>query len=314
MQLKTKVIVIGIVLAVILLSCMSFMLNLHYEPQTTPSEEETYISVTDELGRNVTIPENPKRIISLSGDITEILYAIDAGDKIVGVDRFSVYPPEVKNKTCVGSSAGLNVEAVLSLQPDIVLIWAYQESVIPLLEERNVAVVVLDAVSLEDLLHKIEFLGHVCGKTSEAKTLASEMHSKILEIKDITGGLSDAEKPSVYFEGYSPMGSYGSGTFTNELISLSGGVNIAVNETVRYPILANEYIVQANPDVIIVVSSGATLEDIKTRAGWNEIEAVKNDRVYQMDVKWVSANPRIILGLEQLAKWLHPEIFEDQSK
>jgi iron complex transport system substrate-binding protein len=309
MQLKTKVIVIGIILAVVLLSYTSFMLNLDYEPQTTPSEGETCISVTDELGRNVTIPENPQRLISLSGDITEILYAIGAGDRIVGVDKYSVYPIEVKNKTCVGSSAGLNVETVLSLQPDVVLIWAYQEGVIPLLEDRDVAVLVLDAVSLEDLLHKIEFLGQVCGKNSEAKTLSSEMNSKIVEIRDITGGIPDAEKPSVYFEGYSPMCSYGSGTFTNELISLAGGINIAFNETVRYPILASEYIVQANPDVIIVVSSGAAVEDIKTRAGWNEIEAVKNDRVYQMDVKWVSANPRIILGLEQLAKWLHPEIF-----
>jgi len=306
-----KAAIIGIILVVVLLSCISVVLNLGYEPQTTTTEEETYISVIDDLGRNVTIPENPERIISLSGDITEMLYAIGAGDRIVGVDKYSVYPPEVKDKPCVGSSAGLNVELVLSLQPDIVLIWPYQELVIPLLEDEDVAVLVLDATSLEDLLQKIEFLGSVCSKNSEANTLVSEMRSKIGEITNKTGEVAGTQKPAVYFEGYSPMCSYGAGTFTNELISLAGGINIAANESVRYPILTGECIIHANPDVIIVVSRGATIEDIKMRGGWQEINAVKNGKIYQIDVKWVSANPRIILGLEQLARWLHPEIFED---
>lgn len=270
-------------------------------------------TVIDDLGRSVTIPAHPERIISLSGDITEILYAIGAGSQIVGVDKYSTYPPEVKDKPWVGSSAALNLEVVMDLDPDLVLMWWYQERVIPVLEDVGITVVALDAVSVKDMINKIKFIGLIVGKTSEADNLTSVLENQIEAITDKTEDMPKAERPTIYFESMSPMHTMGLGTFTNELIFMAGAINIAAEGPFRYPILLSEYIIGKNPEIIVVVTRGASVEDIKSRGGWEVIDAVKNDKVYQIDIRWVSANPRIVLGLKQLAEWAHPELFVNEG-
>ncbi len=266
-------------------------------------------SIVDYAGRNVTLPRSPQRIVSLSGDITEILYAIGAEEKIVGVDRYSSYPAGALNKTNVGTSSALNLETMVSLQPDLVIIWSYQTGVIPALEQNNITVVVIDAISIDDILDTIRFIGSVCGNPGEAEALASNMSASIDSIRAKTGNLSGAERPLVYFEGMTALRSYNANTFTNDIISIAGGINLAANESQRYPTLSSEYVILMDPDVIIVISSGASVDEIKARSGWQGISAVKNERVYEIDVKWISSNPRVVLGIEQVARLLHPELF-----
>jgi iron complex transport system substrate-binding protein len=266
--------------------------------------------VVDYLGRNVSVPENPERIVSLSGDLTEILYAIDVGDKIVGVDSYSTYPSEALNKTNVGTTGALNLETLVTLKPDLVLLWSYQAQAVPSIEKYNITVVVVDATSINDLMNTMKFIGSVCGKPAEANALVSNLQSRINAIQMKTANLSDSEKPRVYFEGVSALHSYNSSTYTNDMIGIAGGINIAANETIKYPTLTSEYIVMENPNVIIVTSSGASVDAIKSRSGWQTIDAIQSDHIYSINSKWISANPRIILGIEQVAKWLHPELFK----
>lgn len=298
--------------AVIAIAAISIVVLYSFRANTLANNTFTdrYKVVVDYMGRNVSVPKNPERIVSLSGDLTEILYAIGAGDKIVGVDSYSTYPPEAANKTNVGTSGALNLETLIALRPDLVLLWCYQAHLVPVLEKYNITVAVVDATSLSDLMQTMKFVGLLCGKTEAAEALTTDLQSRLNAIKEKTQWIPDSEKPLVYFEGMSPLRSYNSSTFTNDMIRIAGGINIAANETTKYPPLKSENVLMQNPNVIIVISSGASEDSIKARAGWQGIDAVKNDKVYRIDTKWCSANPRIILGVEQIAKWLHPELFK----
>jgi len=282
---------------------------------TRPSQkvEVHILTLVDGAGRIVNITKIPERIVSMASSATEILYALHCGDRIVGVDKYSDYPPEVKNKTCVGSAFSPDLEKILSLEPDLVIIWWYAEEAIASLEKNGITVFAINPQSVSEVLQTIRTIGLIVGKTEEAENLTDYMQNKIDEITRKIEVLNKTQRPLVYFELYTPMKTVGPGTFTDELISMAGGINIAVEEQVRYPVLSSEYIIAKNPDVIVVLSGGASPEEIKARAGWQEINAVKNNRIYVIDRHLVTANPRIVQGLEQLAKWFHPELFGEEE-
>lgn len=267
-----------------------------------------------------------ERIVSLSAACTEILYAIGAGDKLVGVDQASVnyalagneaflgapgklsdYPKEVPNKTNVGKSSAPNLELIVSLKPDMVFSWWYNTEVNKNLGDKGIAVVSINPQSVADVLSLIKTIGAIVGKSAEAEEVVSEMQERMEKVSSKVKSLT--EKPLVYYELGTPLKTVGPGTFTNELISMAGGVNIAANETLRYPLLSNEYVIERNPNVIVVISYGASIEDIKSREGWQNIDAIRNNRVYKIESGWVTASPRLVLGLEQFAKWFHPNLF-----
>jgi len=269
------------------------------------------LTIIDDAGRTVTIPKNPERIISIGSTWTETLYAIGCGDRVVGVCNDSNYPPEAADKPQVGTGSSLNLEKVLGLEPDLVVIWRYSSQAIDNLEKQGIPVVGLYPTSVDDIIDTIRLLGTITGSISEAAELTAEMQTNIDEIAAKTRELTKAQMPLVYYELYSPLKTTGPGTYTNELIFMAGGINLAADEPVKYPILSNEYIIERNPDVIIESTGGPSIEEVKTRSGWEGINAVKNDRVYLIDNTLVCPTPRIVLGLEQFAKWLHPELFGD---
>lgn len=281
--------------------------------QASRQVEVPVLTLVDGAGRTVNITKTPERIVSIASSATEILYVLRCGDKVVGVDKYSDYPPEVKNKTCVGSAFSLDLEKTIGLEPDLVLTWWYAEEAIQSLEERGVTVFAINPRSVYDVLQIIRTIGLIVDKTEEANNLAAQMQSKIDEITSKMKDLNKTQRPLVYYELGTPMKTTGPGTFTNELIFMAGGRNIAAEEPVRYPVLSSECIIARNPDVIIVVSYGASPEEIKAREGWQEINAVKYDRVYVIDTHLVTSNPRIVQGLDQFAKWFHPEFFKDEG-
>ena len=267
------------------------------------------ITIIDGIGRTVTMPPTPERIVSLASSATEILYALNAGENVVGVDAWSNYPSEVKGKPCVGSGSAPNLEMILGLEPDLLIAWPYSRDAIISLEDR-MSVVYIDPGSVDEVLDTISMIGLITGKTSEAENLTVEMQSKIDAITEVTNELNKTQRPLVYYELGTPMKTVGPGTFTNELIFLAGGINLAADEPVRYPILTSEYIIERNPDVIVIVSYGASIDEVKNRDGWQNINAVKNDRIYKIDTNLVTSNPRLVQGLEQFAKWFHPDLFD----
>jgi len=269
------------------------------------------LTVIDGAGRVVTIAETPERIVSIASACTETLYAIGCGDKVVGVDQYSDYPPEVQDKPCVGTGSSLNLEMVLGLEPDLVLAWWYNSEAIGNLEKLGIPVVAINPRSVDEVMDTIRLLGLITDHVSEADNLVAEMQDKIDEITAKVEGLEKAERPLVYYELGTPMKTTGPGTFTNELIFMAGGINLAADEPVRYPILSSEYIIERNPDVIVVVSYGASIEEVMNRDGWKHINAVVNNRIYQIDTHLVTCSPRLIQGLEQFARWFHPDLFGD---
>ena len=295
-----------------------------WQLSNTPEKPTGPISVIDDAGRNVTIISYPpERIVSLSPSCTEILFALGLGDKVVGVDTYSDYPEETENITKVGSFAAISVEAVLGLKPDLVLATGgIQLTVVDALEEPlraiNGSIVVLYPKNITGIFEDIKMVGEVTGKIDEANALVANMESRIQEVVDKTEG---ATRLNVYVEYYFNGGywSFGSESMINELIYKAGGINVFAGFGSKYMSTNDEAIFTANPEVIII-SKGAMAEScdppltpdvIKARAGWDQLSAVENDRIYEVnEAILVRPGPRIVDAIETLANLFYPELFD----
>ena len=295
---------------------------LWQRPSKLWREAATPISVIDDVGRNVTIISLPERIVSLAPACTEILFALDLGSKVVGVDTYSDYPPIVKEMietgqlTTVGSFAEISVELVIGLRPDLILATGgVQRMVVENLEERGQTVIVLYPKNFEDVLEDILLVGKVTGRTGKAEALVAEMRLKAQEIADKTKNVT---KPRVYVECFFDGGywSFGAQSYVNELISMAGGINVFAGFPGRRLKVSTEMVIKADPEIIIIskgamaTSCGLTPETIKVRPGWDVISAVKSNRIYEVEESiMVRGGPRLIRALEEIAKIIHPELF-----
>ncbi|MEM2319823.1 MAG: ABC transporter substrate-binding protein [Candidatus Bathyarchaeia archaeon] len=281
------------------------------------------ISVVDDVGRNVTIVNYPpKRIVSLAPSCTEILFALDLGDKVVGVDTYSDYPPAVKEKVeagqlaTVGSFADISIELVVGLYPDLILATGgVQRTVVESLSERGQTVVVLYPKRFDDVLKDILLVGKITGQMGKAEALVADMRRKAQEIAEKT---KNATRPRVYVECFFNGGywSFGAESYVNELISMAGGINVFAGFPGNYMAVSTEVVAKANPEIIIIskgamaLACGLTPETIKARPGWETILAVKNNRIHEVEESiMVRGGPRLIKALEEVAKIIHPELF-----
>ncbi|MFQ6080542.1 MAG: ABC transporter substrate-binding protein [Candidatus Bathyarchaeia archaeon] len=282
------------------------------------------VGIIDDVGRNVVITEYPpERIVSLAPSCTEILFALGLGSRVVGVDEYSDYPPEAQervetgNLTTVGSFATISIEAVVGLEPDLVLATGgVQRPAVEGLEGLGILVVVLYPTNIDGILSDILLVGKITGQMDEAEALVTDMRKKIQEIADKTRNLP---RPRVYVEYFFDGGywSYGSESLVNELIYEAGGTNIFAGFAGKYISTSTEEVIKANPEIIVISKGemakacGLSPEVFKERSVWNEIYAVQNDQIYEIDEDLlVRAGPRIVDGLEALARVMHPESFE----
>ncbi|RLE51688.1 MAG: cobalamin-binding protein, partial [Candidatus Methanomethylicota archaeon] len=278
------------------------------------------LAVVDDFNRTIAIAEEPKRIVSLAPSNTEILYAIGAGDKLIGVTRYCDYPQEVierKNTgdlAVVGGFSDVNIELIVSLKPDLVIAFGtLQVNVVKALEGHGIPVIALNPQDIEGVLKDIELVGKAVGLYKEAKQLVANLSSRIDLVQN---KVASAPKVKVYYElWYDPLMSVGPGTFIHDLITIAGGENIFHDAKTQYPIISAEEVISRNPDVIILPDSymaeyNITVDQVKNRPGWSAINAVKNDKIYFIDEDLlVRPGPRLVDGLEQLAKIIHPELF-----
>lgn len=271
-------------------------------------------TLTDDYGRNVTFPEPPQRVISIAPSTTEIIYFLGAGDRVVALDNNSNYPPGL-DKPRVYGYKWMNIEKIISLKPDVIFAADINKADIPVLEEKGLRVFVLAAQSVEEVFNDVELAGKALGIKETGKEKRAELEDKY---NQIVSKIKTADTvPKVYLELDDTMGywTYGPGTFGDELITLAGGENIAHDADTQYPALQAEEIISRNPDIIIYQTgpwSTTTTEEIKAREGWSSISAVKNNRIVGIDGDIISRpGPRIVDGLEALAKAIHPEVFND---
>jgi len=308
---------IGIWAVVAALICVSFGGGYFFasvsEKQVTP--KNPYLTLIDGEERTVVLPEVPERIIVLTPGYAETLYAIGCGDKIVGVDNRTAengYPPEVRQKPTVGKAWNPSIEKIVEMEPDLIIAYPYSRNALSSLEEEIPTYYVAYEKSLDDVMDGIRIAGLLTGHISEAEDVVSDMQMHIDAILNKTSGLNKTMRPLVYFETSSIVGKCaGPNTEGNDLIYKAGGINIAADEPTSYPILSTEYIIEKNPDVILIQwYTSTTVEDVKNRPGWDSINAVKNDRVYKLS-EMSGVGPRAWMVLEEIAHYLHPELFEE---
>lgn len=285
-----------------------------------PTAPAAPLLAKDADGRAIVIPAAaPQRIISLTPSNSEILGALNLGARVIGVDSSTNYPAELaaKPKVTDAGTYKANVEQIIALKPDLVLntgqFWGDADQQ---LVQAGINVVDLPAPDLAGTLTEIRLVGQLVHAYPAADTLATALQKRIDAVKRKAGG---ATKVSVYMEAdYSTPGkpfAFGGGSFGDELITDAGGTNVFHTNTTNagYPQVGDESVIAANPQVIILSEDpqyGSKPEQIYTRTGYAAIDAVKNHKVYAIspDISQ-RPGPRIVDGLEQLAKDLHPELF-----
>lgn len=274
------------------------------------------VTVTDDAGRSVAIKAEPQRIISLAPSNTEILFALGLGQRLVGVDDFSDYPPEAK---AIEKVAGMepNKEKIVSLNPDLIVAVGGSPAQLEkatALEKLGLTVIVLNPPDIEGVIRNIELVGQATGRSQAAGQMAADLRARVRAVADKT---ANAPKLQVFFEldATDPSKPFapGPGSFIDGMITLAGGANVAAKAALQWVQLSAEEIIAQNPDVIVLSDAdfGITPESVKARPGWNVIAAVKNGAVYPISANLVSRpGPRVVDGLEQLAKLIHPELFK----
>ena len=283
----------------------------------TSTEESLPNTYTDSLGREITLEAAPQRIVSLAPSNTEILFAVGAGSQIVGRDEFSDYPEEAAAIDNIGGSFGeYNAEAIVALEPDLVLAAEINPpELVQQLEDLGLTVYYLgNPTSLEEMYTNLETVAALTGH--DATELVDSLKARVAAVDKKIGPLSSRIPVFYEIDATDPTKpwTYGPGTFGDLLISRAGGYNIGGNvENDPYPQISIEQVVAANPSVIILGDSmwGVTPESVVERPGWETIPAVKSNSIYPFDDNLVSRpGPRLVDGLEQLAKLLRPELFD----
>jgi len=269
------------------------------------------LTITDFAGRQVTIAAEPKRVVSVAPSNTELVFALGKGDVLVGRTDFDDYPPEAKNIDSIGGIDPVNYELIVSKQPDLVLmIGGTVEAREKLAQEYGLPVVVIDAESFEEVYQAIRLLGQILNCQERAEELVAEMKQKVDAIAQKAAQATT--RPKVFYEVWNdPLMTAGKGTFVDEMIRLAGAENVGA-EVEGWATFSLEQVVAADPDIII---AGTYTEDpsaVAARPGWEGIRAVKEGRVYPVeDPDLVTIpGPRLVQGLEWMARLLHPELFE----
>ncbi|MFC1786653.1 ABC transporter substrate-binding protein [Halobacteriota archaeon] len=302
---------IWIILVIVLLISSSGCIEL------PPGAEERSLIITDDLGRDVPIPNELNRIISLSPSNTEILFALGLEDKVVGVTRYCNYPPEAQEREEIGGFVSVNIEKVVSLKPDLVFAdSSLQRAIVEELEKLGLSVVALGSEDVYEILEDIELIGKITGREQIGQELTANMRNRIKAITDNTKGLNEDQlSKTLFIHGLDPLRVSGPGSLAHILIELAGGHNIAADAEAKSVAYSLELLIEHDPDVIIFNKQMGTIEitvnDLKGQPGWGVISAVKNDRVYGIDPDIISRRgPRIVEGLEEVAGCIHPELFE----
>ncbi|MCE5250075.1 helical backbone metal receptor [bacterium] len=259
------------------------------------------------------------RIISLSPGITETLFALGLGDKVVGVTRFCNYPPEARKKPRIGGYIDPNYEAIAALRPDIVFLLTVHEEAVNYLRDMGIHYVTVRNEKTADILDAIMTIGKTCGMEDKAREIVSDINGRIGVIKKKTDGL---QRPRVLISVGRTVGSgslsevfvAGHNTFYDELITYAGGINAYEGHDVAYPSLSGEGILMLDPDIIVDLLPGFGTMDINEAAAikdWEGVpglEAVKNHRISVIDSDYtVIPGPRFIMLLEDLARIIHKE-------
>mgnify|MGYP001048782604 CR=1 FL=1 len=269
--------------------------------------------LVDDVGRKVVIHQAPQRIVSLAPSNTEILFAIGAGDQVVGVTDYCNYPAEAQQKPKVGGFSQPNLEQIIALRPDLVLGTGMHDGVMKDLDRLGLTGIIISPETVAEVFTAIERAGFAIGRDREAKALAESLRERFLAVqRDVAG----KDRPRVLYQVWpDPLIVAGPGSFVDSVITLAGGENIAGDAARGYPQFSSEMVVIRDPEVILYPKThgSAEMADFPLRPGWESLTAVKANRLYSIDGDMISrAGPRIVAAMEEVARILHPGKGDDQ--
>jgi iron complex transport system substrate-binding protein len=267
-------------------------------------------TLTDFQSRSVTVPKRPERIVSIGPSITEFLFALGAGPRVVGADDFSDEPAAARQLEKVGGIK-VNFEKVVSLRPDLVLSVKFSDGTIERLAGAGLLVLVVDPQSAGDVARTAILLGRAVG--SDGDVMARDIERRIDAVRSKT---ASAAKPRVYHEidasDPTKIFTVGPGSYIHDLITVAGGQNIAARASSAYPQLSAEEILRGDPEIIVLAAAdySAKPEQVAARTGWSVISAVKNGRIVTIAPNLINRpGPRVGEAAEAYAKLVHPELF-----
>lgn len=263
------------------------------------------IKITDMTGKTFILDRLPERIVSLNPSNTEIVFALGAGDKLVGITSFCDYPQDTHDIEKIGDFEGPNVELLKKVQPDVILAGVYlQEDIAIAIEGLGVPVITTEASNFDGIYDSIGLIGKIVGKEEKAEIIISQMHEAIDRVK---GKTKNREKARIFYIAWAdPLITTGSDTFVDDVISITGAENIAKG-IVGWTHYSTEELLRQNPDILIVAwhanNEGISKEDIMTDPILSNLDCVKKGRIYIMsDDNLISRpGPRIVLGVQEMA-------------
>jgi iron complex transport system substrate-binding protein len=284
-----------------ILTGMPFMANL--VPRT----------FVDDLGRKIFLAKPPARVVSLAPSVTESLFAIGLDQEIVGVTEYCDYPPQARTRPKVGY-ARPNIEAIVALQPDLVLAPRefMRADVLGKLEQLKIPVYIVEARTIEDVPSNILTLGRMFERAPAANQVAARIRERIASVKQKTAALPRLRL--LYVLNSQPLITVGPGSFIHHLIELAGGTNVAARAAVPYPRLNMEEVLKEDPQVIVFPvgsAEGISEADRQLWQRWSMLSAVKQGRLHTIPSDLLNRpGPRIVDGLDRLVRIVHPEAFE----
>ena len=280
------------------------------------------ITIVDGEGHSVNVSTPVDRIVSITSRASEIIYALGAGDKIVGRDSYSFFPPSIENVPVVAESSYTpNIELIHKLEPDLVIADSMlSDDDRKKIEAAGIPVIVETSWDSAIIATVISRLGILLDKEEDSRELIAFIEKYQDIIEERIAGIKDEDKPSVFIEWSKPYHSMASGVYHNLTID-AGGINIVANQSVQSPTIDPEWLVERDPDIIIRSVSITAKEnltekmveirtEIISRPELTDVAAVTENRVYALGAP-VLSGIRSLVGELYLAKWFHPDLFED---
>jgi iron complex transport system substrate-binding protein len=284
------------------------------------AEEKTSsfpVTIKDDTGKEITIEKKPEKVVSLLPSSTEILFALGLDKEIVGVSDYDNYPKQALQKEKVGAQ-DLNVEKILALKPDVAFLDEYHSTnasdTIKQFESAGIKVVIVGSKSSFDQVYEtIDMLAKATGTTEKAEEIIAGMKKKVEDIKKKAQNVTEKKRVWVEVSPQPDIFTTGKGTFMQEMLDMIGAENVAADQQ-GWVKMDEEEIVKRNPEVIITTYGyyvDHPKEQVLNRAGWKEVEAVKNGQVFDVNSDMVTRpGPRLADGVEELGKFIYPDIFK----
>jgi iron complex transport system substrate-binding protein len=264
-------------------------------------------TLTDEMGRKVVVPDHPHRVICLMPTVTDTVFALGAGDDVVGISDYTKYPAAALTKPSVGDLIKPSIETILSLHPDLVIGTQPKGpmEVTDQLERAGIPIFLVSPHGIAGIFHSVETIGMALNRAPQAEAL---IHSLQQRVDTVRARTKSRPAPRVFMPiWYDPITTIGKNAFITEIIEAAGGRSVTNDLSTEWPQISMEVVLERAPDALLLVRGGkTTLKVLQDRPGWSSMAAIKAHRAYYVDDRINFASPIAIDALEDLAKQFHP--------